>query len=97
MRRSRSRFTASVTITGSFTNDRDDLFAGHTALPLGNPFEHLGHRRARGNLFELDQEVGGQRTSAFGSADAEQAVDSLRDLTDLDRTCHLHILHPLCM
>jgi hypothetical protein len=24
-------------------------------------------------------------------------MDSLRDVTDLDSTCYLHILHPLCM
>jgi hypothetical protein len=24
-------------------------------------------------------------------------VDILRDVADLDCTCHLHILHPLCM
>jgi hypothetical protein len=97
MRRSRSRFAASFTITTSCTNDLDDLVAGHTAVPLGNPLEHLGHRRARSDPFELDQEVGGKGTSAFRSSDAEQAMDILRDVTDLDRACHLHILHPLCM
>jgi hypothetical protein len=72
MRRSRSRFAASFPITASFTNDLDDLVAGYAAVPLGNPLEHLGHRRARGQLFQLAQEVDPWRNGTAGRSPGDQ-------------------------